>query len=203
MSPLEPVLLAAAICGGAPVDAFSADQWLSAYVFHTSRTFPALDRVVDTPLDPGIEVGYHRVVFGGKPWSLGFSAQGAFQTYDQLFWALALGTGAEGAYRGDWGGFAALGLRLDYARLFTGTNHFVHENGRYQQETDAGRGFLRVTPVDLSLGFAPAALRRIGLVPALRYTWLLDLPLYPNDGANPWSYSTFGLYALWAWEGAP
>jgi len=89
---------------------------------------------------------------------------------------------------------------LDYARAFTGSNNFVLEDGRYTQQTDAGRSFLRITPVDLALGFSPEALQRLGIVPALRFAWLVDSPLYESDDASPWSYTTLGLSVLWTWE---
>jgi hypothetical protein len=59
---------------------------------------------------------------------------------------------------------------------------------------------LRVTLVDLALGYSPRALRRLGFTPAIRYAWMLDLPLYENDDANPWSYTAFGLSVFWTWE---
>ncbi|MEO8179519.1 MAG: hypothetical protein ABI895_11870 [Deltaproteobacteria bacterium] len=97
--------------------------------------------------------------------------------------------------------YLGLGLRLDYARIFTGSNNFVWDDGRYRQVTDGGRGFLRATLVDLTLGYSPKALRDLGIVPALRYAWMAELPIYANTDANLWSYTVFGPSVLWMWGG--
>lgn len=176
-----------------------ARDWLSLDVYHVSRSLPSLSRTIETPINPGLQMGYHHAWFG-RAVSGGTSAQAALFSFDQVFWSLSAGTGFEGIWRTNSGLFAGLGLRFDYARIFTGNNNFVFEDGRYRQETDPGRSFLRITLADLSLGYSPSALRRLGLVPALRYAWLVDIPLYENDGANPWSYTLFGPSLLWMWR---
>ena len=204
MGTFVPLVLAVALSQSpAPAarEPIAKRQWLSLDVYHLSRAFPALARTIETPINPGLQLGYHRTLFG-RVFRGGLSVQSALHSFDQLFWSLSAGSGFEGTFRSRSGFFAGLALRVDYARLFTGSNHFVLEDGSYRQQTDSGRGFLRVSPVDLSLGFAPEPLRRLGIVPALRYAWLLEFPMYPNDGANPWSYTAFGLSMLWMWEGA-
>jgi hypothetical protein len=195
------ILAAAAVALAAPaqLDPVHAQQWVALDVAHLSRTLPAFDRMVETPLNPTLQLSYHRNVFG-ETLGAGFAFQTSVASFDQLFWSLALGTGIESTYRPSFGLFAQLGLRLDYVRAFTGSNNFVHERGEYRQETSAGRGFLRVSPLDVALGYAPPALHRLDIIPALRFTWMLDLPLYENDGANPWSYTSLGVSVLWSWE---
>jgi hypothetical protein len=173
-------------------------DWLSLDFFHLSRTLPSLGRTIETPINPGLQVSYHHAWFG-KTVTGGTLFQAAFTSFDELFWSLSAGGGFEGVWRTDSGFYAGLGLRVDYERIFTGTNNFVFDEGRYRQSTDGGRGFLRVTVADLSFGYSPKFLRRLGLVPALRYAWAVDLPLYANDGANPWSYTEFGPTVLWMW----
>jgi hypothetical protein len=197
------ILLGASLTTAVPLDPMRAPQWVELDLFHVSRTFPSFSGLLDDDVNPGIQLGYHRNVIGGGTFGGGFSFQAGYFSFDQLLFALSLGSGLEGTARTTWGLFAALGLRLDYARAFTGSNNFVHERGSYRQETDAGRGFLRISPVDLTLGYSPPALQRLGLVPALRFAWLVDAPLYESDDANSWSYTTFGLSVVWAWEGKP
>lgn len=184
-------------------DPMRATHWLSAELGHLSRTLPAVTRAVETPLNPAVRVAYHRRLVGRGAFSGGFSLQGGFEGFDQLFWSLSSGGGLEGVYRGSSGLFSAVALRLDYARAFTGNNHFVAANGRYVQKTDPGRGFLRMTLADVTLGYSPSVLRRRGVVPAFHYGWMLETPLYANDGANPWSYTTFGVSVLWMLGRAP
>jgi hypothetical protein len=179
-----------------------AVDWASLDVFHLSRTLPSLSRIVESPLNPGLRGRYHRAWFG-KAVTGGSSLQAGFTSFDQLFWSLSLGAGFEGVWRTASGVYASLGLRLDYERLFTGNNHFEMENGRYRQTTDPGRGFLRLTVADLTGGYSPKLLRELGLVPALRYAWVAQLPLYANEDANPWSYTEFGVTLLWAWRSQP
>jgi hypothetical protein len=181
--------------------AMRARDWLSLDVYHVSRSLPSVTRTLETPLNPGLQAGYHHAWFG-RALTGGTSLQASFISFDELFWSLACGAGFEGIWRTRSGLFAGLGLRVDYARLFTGSNNFVFEDDRYRQETDSGRSFLRVTLLDLSLGFSPKPLRRLGIVPALRYAWLADLPLYENHDANPWSYTAFGPSVLWMWGGS-
>jgi hypothetical protein len=177
-------------------------DWLSLDAYHVSRTLPALSRTVETPLNPGLRVGHHHAWFG-KAVAGSSTVQAAFVSYDELFWSLAFGGGFEAAYRPEWGLYASLGLRVDYERIFTGRNNFEFEGGRYRQETDGGRGFLRLTLADLICGYSPKPLRKLGLVPALRYAWAVAVPLYDNDDANPWSYTEFGVTLLWGWRSGP
>lgn len=198
-----PILLAASLTTSTALDPMRAPQWIELDLFHVSRTLPDISNTLSDEVNPGLQLSYHRNVVGAGTFGGGFSFQAGYFSFDQLLFALSLGGGAEGTVRTTWGFFAALGLRLDYARAFTGSNNFVHENGAYHQETDGGRGFLRISPIDLVLGYSPAALQRLGLVPALRFAWLVDEPLYESDDANSWSYTTFGLSVLWTWEGKP
>ena len=185
---------------GPAFDPMRAEQWLTLDVAHVSRSMPFAQPIGDA-LNPSVLAGYHRNVFGDGVLGAGFSFQAGALGYDELLWSLSAGSGIEGTLRLRWGLFAALGLRLDYARAFTGSNHFELERGAYRQTTDTGRSFLRVTPVDVALGFSPEALQRWGVIPLLRFNWLLDVPLYDNDGANPWSYLVTGFSVLWTWEG--
>jgi hypothetical protein len=175
-----------------------ARDWAALDLYHLSRSLPALGTIVDTPINPGVQVSYHHAWFGRRVTG-GTTLQAGVVGFDELFWSLSTGAGFEGVWRTDSGFYSALGLRVDYARLFTGSNNFEFEDGRYRQATDSGRSFLRITLADLYLGFSPALLRRVGVVPALRYAWLVDLPLYANEDANPWSYTQFGPSLLWFW----
>jgi hypothetical protein len=176
-----------------------ARDWVSLDAYHQSRSLPAFDTIVQSSINPGVQARLHHAWFG-KSVTGGSTANLAFVTFDRLFWSVALGTGFEGVWRTQTGFYTALGLHLDYARAFTGRNNFEFDGERYRQETDHGRGFLRVTLADLAFGYSPEALRRLGFVPALRYAWAVELPLYENEDANPWSYTAFGLSVFWTWE---
>lgn len=165
------------------------------------RVADAACRALELPINPGVQLGYHRNLFGRDALGAGASVQAAVLGFDALFWSLSVGLGIEGTYRTRGGFFSALGLRLDYAQVFTGSNHFVHEDGRYRQQTDGGRGHLRISPLDLALGYSPDFLQRWGIVPALRFAWSLELPLYANEGATTWSYTALGVSVLWMWDG--
>lgn len=194
------LILALPLAAQAAADRTIARDWVALDVFHLSRTLPALDRVVDAPLNPGFRLSHHHAWFGRRL-SGGTTLQTSFSSFDELFWSVSVGAGFEGVWRPEWGLYAGLGLGLDYARSFTGRNDFEFEDGRYRQATDSGRGFLRVTLADLRVGYSPAPMRRFGLYPALRYAWLVELPLYSNDDANPWSYTEFGPSLVWIWKG--
>lgn len=176
-----------------------ARDWLALDVFHLSRTLPALSRTLESPLNPGLRASYHHAWLGSAL-TAGTSLQASVVSFDELFWSVAAGVGLEGVWRSDAGFLVSLGLRCDYGRIFTGDNNFVLEDGRYRQSSDVGRGFLRATPVDLMLGYSPSALRALGIIPALRYAWVVDIPWYANDDATTWSYTEFGLSVLWSWE---
>jgi hypothetical protein len=192
----------AALSGTPKHDEFlSAQHWFSLDLAHLSRSLPAFDRTIDVPLNPALQLGYHRRLLGRGALSAAFSLQAGFEQFDRLFWELFAGGGLEGVYRSRLGLFSALGFRLDLARAFTGRNHFILEGSRYAQKRDAGRGFLRVSLIDLTAGYSPELLRRWGIVPALRYAWTLEAPLYTNTGGTTWSYTTFGLSILWMWGG--
>lgn len=195
------VLLVASLTASAEpsFDPIGAEQWLTLDVAHVSRSMPFAQPIGDA-LNPSVLAGYHRNVIGDGALGAGFSLQAGALGYDELLWSLSAGSGIEGTLRLRWGLFAALGMRLDYARAFTGSNNFELRGGSYRQSTDTGRSFLRVTPLDLALGFSPEALQRWGVVPMLRFNWLLDVPIYDNDGANPWSYLVTGISLLWTWE---
>jgi hypothetical protein len=174
-------------------------NWLSVDAFHVSRTLPSLSRTVESPVNPGLRARFHHAWFG-RTLAAASSVQTTFSSYDELFWSLALGAGFEGVFRPDFGLYASLGLRLEYERVFTGDNNFELDGERYRQRADSGRGFLRVTPVDLTCGYSPKPLQRLGLIPGLRYAWAVALPFYENEDANAWSYSEFGVTLLWAWR---
>jgi hypothetical protein len=202
LSPLLFSLLSASPALEPGESTMRARDWASLDVYHESRALPSFRTIVETPLNAGVQARYHHAWFG-KAITGGSTANLAFASFDRLFWSLSAGTGFEGVWRTRSGFYTGLGLSLDYARLFTGSNNFEFEDGRYRQTTDHGRGFLRVTLVDLALGYSPRALQRLGLVPALRYAWMVDLPLYSNEDANPWSYTAFGLTVFWTWERRP
>jgi hypothetical protein len=195
-----PLLLSAGLASDPAEGTMRARNWVSLDLHHQSRALPSFGRTLETPLNPGFQARYHHVWFG-RAVSAGSTANLGFSTFDRLFWSVAAGVGFEGVWRTRSGFYTRLGLHFDYARLFTGSNNFEFEDGRYRQRTDHGRGFLRVTIADLAFGYSPAALRRWGLIPALRYAWMVDLPLYENEEANPWSYTVFGLSVSWTWEG--
>jgi hypothetical protein len=176
-----------------------ARHWLSAGVDHFARTLPSPGRAIETPLHPALRLAYHRRLLGERSLSGGLSVQAGFQQFDRLFWSLSSGTGVEGVYRSTGGLFSSVGLRVDYARAFTGRNHFVSSGGQFVQKTDPGRSFLRLTLADLTFGFSPSALRRQGIVPALHYAWMVEVPAYAQAGASPWSYTTLGVSVLWMW----
>jgi hypothetical protein len=191
-----------AMDGPVPDDPMRAVHWLSFGIGHLARTLPAADRTIDTPLHPALRVAYHRCLLGEGALSGGLSLQAGFQQFDRLFWSLSSGAGLEGAYRSSRGLFSSLGLRLEYARAFTGRNHFVLTDGQFVQRADPGRGFLRLTVADLTVGFAPSPLRRRGVVPAVHYAWMIEAPAYAQQGASLSSYTTFGVSVLWMWEAA-
>jgi hypothetical protein len=194
------VLASLAVSSTAVADPMRAEQWLSLDVAHVSRSLP-FDDPIGHALNPSVLAGYHRNVFGDGALGAGFSFRVGALGYDELLWSLSAGTGIEGTLRLRWGLFAALGLRLDYARAFTGSNNFEVEGGSYRQMTDTGRSFVRITPLDVAIGFSPADLQRWGVIPLLRFSWLLDAPIYDSAGANPWSYLVMGIGVLWTWEG--
>jgi hypothetical protein len=189
-----------ALASSTQLDPMRAQQWLSLELGQVSRSMPLADPIGDA-VNPSLQLSYHRNVLGSSALGAGLTFQAGTLSYDELLFAASLGTGIEATLRLRFGLFAAFGLRLDYARAFTGSNNFELEGGSYRQQTDWGRSFLRITPVDLSIGYSPRALQRLGLIPALRVAWLLDAPLYESDGANPWSYTVLGMSVLWTWEG--
>ena len=130
-----------------------ARDWAALDLYHLSRSLPALGTIVDTPINPGVQVSYHHAWFGRRVTG-GTTLQAGVVGFDELFWSLSTGAGFEGVWRTDSGFYSALGLRVDYARLFTGSNNFEFEDGRYRQATDSGRSFLRITLADLYLGFS-------------------------------------------------
>lgn len=200
MQPVLAMIIASPVAVNvADPSARPARDWLAFDLFHLSRTLPALSRTLESPLNPGLRASYHHAWLGSS-FTAGTSLQASVLSFDELFWSVAAGVGLEGVWRSDSGVLVSLGLRCDYGRLFTGGNNFVLEDGRYRQDTDAGRGFLRVTPVDLMLGYSPRALRALGVIPALRYAWVVDIPWYSNDDATAWSYTELGLSVLWSWE---
>jgi len=117
-----PILLVASLTSGAQLDPMRAPQWVELDLFHVSRTLPDVSSLVGDDINPGLQLGYHRNVIGGGTFGGGFSFQAGYFGFDQLLNAFSLGTGLEGTARTTWGLFAALGLRLDYARAFTGSN---------------------------------------------------------------------------------
>ena len=200
MYALVPLLVAALTPSATPnFDPLRAVQWVTLDVAHVSRSLPMANPIGDA-LNPSVLAGYHRNLFGGGALGAGISFQAGVLSYEELLWSPSVGTGVEGTLRLRWGLYAALGLRLDYAHAFTGSNNFDRSTGAYRQTTDSGRGFLRITPLDLALGFSPETLQRWGVIPLLRFSWLLDTPLYDNAGANPWSYLVTGVSVLWTWE---
>jgi hypothetical protein len=192
------LLASESVASGSP---YEARQWASLDLHQIARQLPSIRAGMDAPLGPGARAGYHRAWLGTGRLSGGTFADLGVGRFDQLFWELSADGGAEVAWRGRGGLFASLRIGLGYARIFTGDNSFALEDGVYRQRSDPGRGFLRITPVDLSLGFAPEALRRVGLVPALTYAWSLDAPLYDNEDGTVWSYTRFGLSLSWMWGG--
>lgn len=196
------LFVATSVLGGGVVraqqDSLAArEKWVAVDLFHASRTLPSLARMLELPLNPGVQVRYHDDWLQGRSTSLGGSVQAGILQFDRLFWEPSLGVGLDGVLRPGYGIFAAFGLRLDYARAFTGSNNFERDGTRYEQTTDTGRGYLRATLVEVTLGYSPSPLATMGIVPALRYAWLVELPLYPNDGASPWSYTQAGVSILW------
>lgn len=200
MQALLPLFLGTSLVSEAASPRMSARDWLSLDLYHVSRTVPALSRTLGTPIDPGLQAGYHHAWLGDAVTG-GTSLQLAIANYDQLFWSISGGGGLEGVWRTEFGLYLGLGASLDYARLFTGSNNFVWDDGRYRQVTDGGRSFLRATLVELTVGYSPRALRDLGVIPALRYAWMVELPIYANSDANPWSYTVFGPSVLWMWGG--
>jgi hypothetical protein len=57
-------------------------QWLSLDLYHLSRTFPVLARTIETPINPGLQLGYHDALFG-RAFRGGFSVQSAFHSFDR------------------------------------------------------------------------------------------------------------------------
>ncbi len=177
---------------------YAADNsWLTLDIFHQSRALPLGDAFVRFPFNPGFQAGYHRVWLGKGSLTGGTVIQGGYSEFDRLFWAMNLGGGIEATWRTRNGFYSNYAIRLEYERLFTGNNHFVLEKGRYQQKTDNGRGYLRIAPLDLSFGYAPEVLRKMGIIPAIRFAWALDLPLYNGDEPPAWSYTQLGFSINW------
>lgn len=172
-------------------------SWWTLDIFHQSRALPLGDRLVRTPFNAGYQVSYHYSLLGSGSLRGAGTLQAGYTRFDQLFWAVNIGGGIESVWNSKTGFYAAYALRLDYERIFTGNNNFELENGRYKQKTDTGRSYLRITPLDLSLGYASSVLREAGLMPALRFAWLFDVPLYGGDDPNPWSYTQIGLSINW------
>lgn len=166
-------------------------------MFHQSRALPVGDAFVRFPFNPGFQGAHHRVWFGKDELCGGTTLQAGYSQFDRLFWAVNLGGGIEGIWRTGSGFYTNLGFRLEYERLFTGSNNFVLENDSYKQKTDAGRGYLRLTPIDLAVGYSPQFLREAGIIPALRFAWALDLPLFGGESPTPWSYTQLGLSINW------
>ncbi|MBD3225415.1 MAG: hypothetical protein GF313_11830 [Caldithrix sp.] len=173
------------------------NSWWSLDIFHQSRALPPGDRFVRAPMNPGYQLSHHHSLLGSRSLRGAGTLQAGYTRFDQLFWAVTIGTGIEGVWNSQSGFYAAFALRLDYERIFTGNNNFELENGRYKQKTDTGRSYLQITPLDLSIGYAPPILRSAGLIPALRFAWQLDVPLYGGDDPNPWSYTQLGLSINW------
>lgn len=171
--------------------------WLTFDVYHQSRALPVGDKFVRFPLNPGFQTTYHRIWLGKEALTGGTTLQAGYSQFDRLFWSMHLGGGIEATWKTQSGFYSYYAIRLDYERLFTGNNNFVLDNGRYEQKTDTGRGYLRMTPVDISIGYSPKALRGLGIIPAVRFAWTLDLPLYGGDEPQPWSYTQLGLSINW------
>jgi hypothetical protein len=197
--PIVLPLLLATMLSQSDFDPMRAQQWISLELGHASRSLLLADPIGDA-LNPNAQLSYHRNIFGYRALGAGVSLQTGVFSYDQLLIAPSVGTGLEGTLRLRSGLYAAIGVRFDYAHVFTGSNHFELAGRSYRQRTAAGRSFLRVTPVELSIGYSPDVLQRLGVVPALRFAWLIDLPLYANEDANPWSYTVLGVTLLWTWE---
>ena len=171
-------------------------SWWSVDIYQFSRAIPAVDAMARGPLNPGVQISYHQQRWGDGPLTAGWVAQGGFAQFDKLFATAHLGTGLEAVWQAPFGVFGAMALRLDYSRLYTGTNHFVLQKNAYVQKTDPGRGYLRLTPVDFSIGISPTD-RFLGLAPALRFAWSLDVPLYAGDEPQTWSYTQLGIAIHW------
>lgn len=172
-------------------------SWLTLDLFHQSRALPLGNAFVRSPFDPGLQLSHHRSRWGSRAITGGTVIQAGYSQFDRLFWAVNLGGGIEATWKNHSGFFSNYAVRLDYERLFTGSNHFVLENGRYTQKTDYGRSYLRITPMDLSIGYSPKALRELGVIPAVRFAWALDVPLYSGDKPSIWSYTQLGLSINW------
>jgi len=80
------ILLLAASLATTQLDPMRAQQWLTLDVFHVSRTLPDASNLVTTPVNPGLQLGYHRNVFGSDTFGAGFSFQSAYVGFDQLLW---------------------------------------------------------------------------------------------------------------------
>lgn len=167
--------------------------WLTLDIYHQSRALPVIDKFARFPFNPGFQASYHRIWLGKGSLTSGTSIQAGYSQFDRLFWSALLGGGIEATLKTHSGFYSNFAICLDYERLFTGSNNFVLENGSYKQKTDIGRGFLRITPVDISIGYSPKALRELGLVPAVRFAWALDLPIYEGEQPQAWSYTQLGL----------
>lgn len=168
-------------------------RWLTLDVFHQSRALPLGDALVRGAYNPGFQLSYHCTRWGTKNLTGGTIIQAGYTQFDRLFWAGHLGGGIEASWKHRLGFSSSYAIRLDYQRLFTGSNHFVLEDGRYTRTTDNGRGYLRVTPLDISVGYSPKALRELGFVPAVRFAWALDVPLYDGNKPAVWSYTHLGI----------
>lgn len=173
------------------------NSWWTFDLFHQSRTLPAAERMLERPVNPGYQVRYHHTLLGQGSLKGAGVVQAAYTSFDQLFRAVTVGGGGEAVWKSESGFYASYILAFDYERIFTGNNNFEWINGRYKQKTDRGRSCLRITPVDISVGYAPRILQKAGIIPALRYAWLFDIPLYGGDDSNPWSYTQFGLSINW------
>jgi hypothetical protein len=171
--------------------------WLTLDIYHLSRALPVGDKFVRFPFNPGFQATYHRTWLGKGSLIGGTTIQAGYSQFDRLFWSMHLGGGIEATWKTQSGFFSNYAIRLDYERLFTGSNNFVLDNGSYKQKTDTGRGYLRITPVDISIGYSLKALRELGLVPAVRFAWALDLPLYGREEPQAWSYTQLGLSINW------
>ncbi len=173
------------------------NSWWTVDLFHQSRRLPLGDRFLKTPVNPGLQIRYHQTVLGSGSLKGAGLVQAGYLQFDQLFRAVNIGGGGEAVWKSESGFYASYILAFDYQRIFTGNNNFEWINGRYKQKTDRGRSYLRITPVDISIGYAPRILQKSGIIPALRYAWLFDIPLYGGDDPNPWSYTQFGLSINW------
>lgn len=165
-------------------------SWLALDIYHQSRALPLGDRFIRFPFNPGLQATYRRVWLGkGELTGGSTTIQGGYSQFDLLFWTMHLGGGLGATWKSQSGIFSNYAIRLDYERLFTGSNNFELEKTSYKQSTDTGRGYLCVIPIDFSIGYSPRVARELGIIPALRFAWAVDLPLYKGKETLAWSYT--------------